>query len=76
MSFFIACDIDHTLLNDRGDLLAENVQALDRARSQGATVVLSTARSYSGAKPIHDALNLDTPMVVSNGTLVCEPDKQ
>lgn len=74
MSFFIACDIDHTLLNDKGELLEKNVEALDKARAIGATVVLSTARSYSGAKPIHDALNLDTPMVVSNGTLVCESD--
>jgi len=74
MTYFIACDIDHTLLNDKGDLLEENVLAINKARALGATVVLSTARSYSGAKPIHDALDLDTPMVVSNGTLVCEKD--
>ncbi|MCA9835984.1 MAG: HAD-IIB family hydrolase [Trueperaceae bacterium] len=74
MSFFIACDIDHTLLSDSGELLSQNVEALHRAISQGATVVLATARSYAGAKPIHDALKLETPIVVSNGTLVCEPD--
>ncbi len=74
MSLFIACDIDHTLLNDKGELLAENIEALDKARALGGTVVLSTARSYAGAKPILDALDLDTPMVVSNGTLVCAAD--
>ena len=74
MPFFIACDIDHTLLNDRGDLLENNVQALHKARAAGSTVVLATARSYAGALPIHEELGLDTPLVVSNGTLVCDPD--
>ena len=73
MAHFIACDIDHTLLSDAGDLLDDNVRALEQARALGATVILATARSYAGAKPIHDALKLDTPMVVSNGTLVVEP---
>ena len=73
MPFFIACDIDHTLLNDQGDLLEENVQALAKARDLGSTVILATARSYAGALPIHEALELDTPLVVSNGTLVCDP---
>lgn len=73
MSYFIACDIDHTLLDDAGNLLEVNVRALKRAQDAGSTVVLATARSYSGAKPIHDALNLDTPLVVSNGTLVMDP---
>lgn len=74
MGFFIACDIDHTLLSDKGELLRENLEAIAKARSLGATVVLATARSYAGAKPIYDALALDTPMVVNNGTLVCEAD--
>lgn len=73
MSFFIACDIDHTLLNDKGELLEANITALARAQATGATVILATARSYSGAKLIHDQLELDTPMVVSNGTLVVDP---
>lgn len=74
MAYFIACDIDHTLLSDSGELLAVNVEALSKARALGATVVLATARSFVGALPIHRALELDTPLVVSNGTLVCDPD--
>ena len=74
MRFYIACDIDHTLLSDSGELLGQNFDAIQKARKMGATVVLATARSYAGAKPIHDALGLDTPMVVSNGTLTCDPD--
>jgi Cof subfamily protein (haloacid dehalogenase superfamily) len=74
MSPFIVCDIDHTLLNDQGQLVPSNVKALARARAMGATVVLATARSYAGAKLIHSALGLDTPMVVSNGTLICTSD--
>ena len=74
MSFLIVSDIDHTLLNDDGELLAENVAALAEARAQGAKVVLATARSFSGALSIHDALKLDTPLIVSNGTVVAKRD--
>ena len=74
MGHFIACDIDHTLLNDKGDLPGANLAALRKAQDAGATVVLATARSFVGAKPIHKVLELDTPLVVSNGTLVCDPD--
>jgi Cof subfamily protein (haloacid dehalogenase superfamily) len=73
MSYLIVCDIDHTLLNDAGQLVIKNVKALKKARVMGATVVLATARGFAGAKLIHEALGLDTPMIVSNGTLVCTP---
>jgi hypothetical protein len=71
MPYLIVCDIDHTLLNHAGQLVTENVKALKKARMMGSTVVLATARGFGGAKLIHDALGLDTPMIVSNGTLVC-----
>jgi len=74
MDFFIACDIDHTLLNDKGELLVANRRALDKARALGATVILATARSFAGAVSVHKELGLETPLVVNNGTLVCEPD--
>lgn len=74
MSYLIVTDIDHTLLNHNGELVAKNVTALREAQRQGATVVLATARSYAGALPIHQALNLTTPLIVSNGTLVCQSD--
>ena len=74
MPHFILCDIDHTLLNNAGQLLPENAAALAEAREGGATVVLATARSYIGALPVRAALGLDTPLIVSNGTLVQDPD--
>lgn len=74
MSFFIVTDIDHTLLNDVGMLVEANVEALDLARAQGAVVILSTARSYVGARVIHKELGLDTPIIVSNGTLIVDPE--
>jgi 5-amino-6-(5-phospho-D-ribitylamino)uracil phosphatase len=74
MSYLIVTDIDHTLLSQHGELLEQNVLAVRRAQAQGATVVLATARSYAGALPIHEALGLTTPVIVSNGTLVCNPN--
>lgn len=76
MGFLIISDIDHTLLNDDGELLTENVEALALARAQGATVVLSTARSFAGAMTIHKALDLETPLIVSNGTIVRSKEGQ
>ena len=73
MPYFVAIDIDRTLLS-KGELVAANKQAIDEARAHGAIVVLATARSYLGALPIHQALGLDTPMVVSNGSMVCTAD--
>jgi len=70
MSFLIVSDIDHTLLNEDGELLSENIEALAEARAQGAKVVLATARSFAGALKIHKALDLDTPLIVSNGTII------
>jgi Cof subfamily protein (haloacid dehalogenase superfamily) len=76
MTYLIVTDIDQTLLNHRGELVDKNVAALRVAQQQGATVVLATARSYAGALPIYQALNLTTPLIVSNGTLVCQPNGQ
>ncbi len=74
MSHVIVTDIDHTLLNNQGDLLPENVCALREAISQGNTVLLATARSYAGALPVYKALRLTTPLIVSNGTLITTPE--
>lgn len=67
---FVLLDIDHTLLSDRGELLESNVRAVEAARRRGAIVVLATARSFVGARPVHQALKLDTPVIASNGTIV------
>ncbi len=74
MSYLIFTDIDHTLLNDDGELIETNAAAVELARAQGAVVVLSTARSYTGAAIIHRKLKLDTPIIVSNGTLIVTPE--
>jgi hydroxymethylpyrimidine pyrophosphatase-like HAD family hydrolase len=70
----VFCDIDHTLLSEAGELLEVNAEAIRRAVAEGVTVVLATARSYIGALPIYKALALKTPMIVSNGTLICQED--
>jgi len=71
-SHLIATDIDHTLLNCDGEIVPENIAALQEAQRRGAVVVLATARSYIGALPFYQALGLQTPLIVSNGTLVCD----
>ncbi len=72
MNYVIITDIDHTLLNNNGRLLPENAKALQEAANQGSTIFLATARSYIGALPIYEFLELTTPLVVSNGTLITD----
>lgn len=72
MRWLVVTDIDHTLLGAEGELPEANLAALHEARAAGATVVLATARSYQGALAVHELLELTTPIIVSNGTLILE----
>ena len=71
-NFLVFCDIDHTLLNEAGDIPEVNRQAIEAAKAQGITIVLATARSYPGAVEIYRELELDGYMVVSNGTVITD----
>ncbi|MEZ4630279.1 MAG: HAD-IIB family hydrolase [Deinococcales bacterium] len=72
--YFIVSDIDHTLLNEHGDLVEANKLALQEAIAQGDIVILATARSYIGALDIYKELGLNTPLIVNNGTVICDAE--
>ena len=66
----VALDIDGTLLRPDKRLSRRVVEAIHRTRRRGVKVLLATARPPRGTRPIHAALQLDTPTINYNGALV------
>jgi len=65
-----AIDIDGTLLGPDKQISAANASAVSWLIQSGIQVILASARSHASALRIHQALQLDTPMVSSQGALV------
>lgn len=70
----IALDIDDTLLNSKGELLASTKAAVQKAVSQGIKVVLCTGRPLAGVQPYLDALQIagDAQYVITYNGAVTE----
>lgn len=69
----LALDADGTVLDPAGELRPAVQQAVMTAQQHGIRVVLCTGRRFRTARPLAQALQLDTPMVVHNGALVKHP---
>lgn len=66
-------DIDGTLLNDNREIPKENKDAIDRAVSQGHSVVIATGRPLDSGKKIVEELGLTMPgcyMIAYNGAVI------
>jgi Cof subfamily protein (haloacid dehalogenase superfamily) len=66
----IALDIDGTLLDERSQLPAANVNAVAEAASRGIEVALVTGRRYDFAMPIARQFPCPLTMIVNNGAVV------
>lgn len=64
----IAFDLDGTLLTSNATILAENKQAIARARESGIKVFIVTGRHHTAVRPFYAELGLDTPVICCNGT--------
>jgi Cof subfamily protein (haloacid dehalogenase superfamily) len=70
----IAVDIDHTLLDNQGQLSERNQKALRAALDQGIQVVLATGKTYASAAKVYDALKFTAPGIFSQGTTLYDAD--
>jgi Cof subfamily protein (haloacid dehalogenase superfamily) len=66
----IALDLDGTLLTDDLQITARSRETIQRAREQGVTVLLASARPPRSMRRYHAELELETPVVAYNGALV------
>jgi Cof subfamily protein (haloacid dehalogenase superfamily) len=70
----LALDLDGTLLNSALRLSDANADAVRAAMERGVQVVLATARFYGIALRTASRLDVQTPLICSNGALVKRPD--
>ncbi|WP_257263233.1 Cof-type HAD-IIB family hydrolase [Endozoicomonas sp. ONNA2] len=68
----LAFDLDGTLLNSKGDILASSKKAIKAAQQLGVKVVLVTGRHHVAARPYHYELGLDTPAICCNGAYIMD----
>lgn len=67
----IAIDIDGTLVAPEQDVTPRVKRAVRAARDRGVLVLLATGRRFDTAQQFAEALELDGPMIVSGGAMVC-----
>ncbi|MEX2460122.1 MAG: Cof-type HAD-IIB family hydrolase [Paenibacillaceae bacterium] len=66
----VALDMDGTVLNDEQQISEANRQAIHAATEAGVIVMFSTGRGIHSAKPFIDELQLQSPIITTNGSEV------
>jgi Cof subfamily protein (haloacid dehalogenase superfamily) len=69
----LALDLDGTLLNSALRLSDTNAEAVRAAMAQGTQIVLATARFFGIASRTANRLEVETPLICSNGALIKRP---
>ncbi|BDZ64953.1 HAD family hydrolase [Agromyces mangrovi Wang et al. 2018] len=73
--WFVALDVDGTVLHEDGTLDLKVIESVQRARDAGHFVTLSTGRSWKHTLPILERLGIEPEYVVcANGALVLRRD--
>ena len=70
----IATDVDGTLLDSKGRIPPENLDAIVEAASRGIEIVLVTGRRFDFALPIAQAIPCELHLLVNNGALAKSRD--
>ncbi|MBU6452942.1 MAG: Cof-type HAD-IIB family hydrolase [Cyanobacteria bacterium REEB67] len=68
-----AVDLDGTLLAPDKTIPKANFEAVHLLRSLGCEVILASGRRHEDILPIYHELNLDAPIISSDGILVKQP---
>ena len=68
----IVSDIDATLINSKFLIPDYNLEMIRRVREAGIQFMLCTGRLFGSARPYAKFLDLDTPLITSNGAVTME----
>ncbi|MBF0819070.1 Cof-type HAD-IIB family hydrolase [Streptococcus acidominimus] len=71
----IAIDLDGTLLNKDSQLSHYTIETIRKVQEAGHTVIIATGRPYRMAYDYYRQLELSTPMINFNGSLIHIPDQ-
>ncbi len=66
----LVCDIDGTLIDEKGELSEDNRQAIARLQEAGIGFTLATGRIDRTAQPIAEALSVSLPVITGNGAVI------
>lgn len=66
----IVCDLDGTLLNEKGSLSALTVQTIKRLQKAGYLFTIATGRLSAMTRLFVDEIQLDMPVIACNGAVV------
>ncbi|MDO9630120.1 MAG: HAD-IIB family hydrolase, partial [Acholeplasmataceae bacterium] len=73
MKYLIACDLDGSLLNRKGELTNKTIKVIETLKDLGHVVVIATGRPFSGAISKYHELGLNTAMITDNGGAIDNP---
>lgn len=73
--WLMVSDIDGTLIGDDCILRERDIKAVSDYISEGGTFVLATGRSVDSALRFYRQLNLTTPIIANNGTVIHDFDR-
>ena len=71
----IVCDLDGTLLDDNHCLAEETEAAIARFVDKGGLFTIATGRNWYAAKSIVKRLNINIPVICSNGSVLANEDE-
>jgi Cof subfamily protein (haloacid dehalogenase superfamily) len=68
----LVMDMDYTLLNKEKVVSERNKEAIRKAKEKGVIVVVATGRLYTSAMYYAKLLEIETPVIASNGAIIRE----
>lgn len=69
----IFIDLDGTLLDNDNKLSDNSIQYLKQLHNEGHLVVLATGRPLIGVEEIFKTIDIHSPVITDNGSLICIP---
>ena len=72
--WLVITDLDGTMLNHHDYSMAAAAEAAHVCTRHGIPVILNTSKTYAETSAIRDALGLDAPFIVENGSAIYLPE--
>lgn len=72
-NYLISTDLDGTLLDHYNYSWSAALPSLQRCRDEGITVILNTSKTFAETHALQQALSLDGPIIVENGSALIMP---
>ncbi|PRR83065.1 Cof-type HAD-IIB family hydrolase [Clostridium vincentii] len=77
MNYKLICiDMDGTLLDDNHLISEENKKAIKEAHNRGVVIAVTTGRLFTSASYSYSLLDIEGPIIASNGTYIRERSKE